>query len=585
MWQGLFLNLLRLRTLVYLTAIACVLFGVRNAAAQTPVASPTPTPAATPSATPPVAQDLQQLPEIAPDYRADQNLVLGLRRVGVEFDQQHPLTVREAITMALTNNKEIEIARENVRISEFDLSAAKGVYEPRLTGLSYYERIKSPSASILTGPSGSLVTSGLAGSVSLSGFTPAFGGSYSSTFSSARNTTTNFLGTGGLNPTFPTNLSFSYTQPLLRGRDFDNNRRVIEIAKKGLSLTDAQFRQRAIEVITNVQRAYWDLVFNMRNLQIQRDAVRDTQTQLEHNRRMVAQGQLAPIDVVQVEAQLTTFEGAVFSALDDTARAENILKFLISEDRNASIWRDVIVPVDPVTLPVPDVNIDSAMQTALASREEVRQSDVAREINQVDQRFFRDQRKPQIDLVGSYSTVGLAGQFDPAGLNPINGLPFPPPPDTLIGGYGTSLSGLLANRYPAFRVGVQINIPLQNRTANAQLGRSLVEGQRIQTQREQLESQIQVEVRNALQAILTSEARLKAAAASRAASEQQYASERRKYDSGLSTLFLVLERQSTLTTARGTELKAQTDLNKAIAELQRATGNALAANNVVATVK
>jgi outer membrane protein len=168
-----------------------------------------------------------------------------------------------------------------------------------------------------------------------------------------------------------------------------------------------------------------------------------------------------------------------------------------------------------------------------------------------------------------------------AGLDP---LPIVPPqtfsPD-LLGGYGQSLQNLAANRYSNFRVGVQINLPLRNRTAEAQLGRSLVEGERIATQREQLEQAIQVDVRNALQSVRSAEARLRAAVATREANEQQFASEQRKLDAGQSTTFLVLERQTALTTSRGLELKAQTDLNKAIADLQRATGNSLSVNSIV----
>jgi len=147
------------------------------------------------------------------------------------------------------------------------------------------------------------------------------------------------------------------------------------------------------------------------------------------------------------------------------------------------------------------------------------------------------------------------------------------------------LQNLAANRYNNFRVGVQLNLPLRNRTAQAQLGRSQVEGERIQTQRAQLEQLVQIDVRNALQAVRTAESRLRAAASARQASEQQYESEQRRFDAGQSTLFLVLERQTALTTARGNELRAQTDLNKSIAELQRATGNALEANNVTVSVR
>jgi outer membrane protein len=168
-------------------------------------------------------------------------------------------------------------------------------------------------------------------------------------------------------------------------------------------------------------------------------------------------------------------------------------------------------------------------------------------------------------------------------LNGLQPLPVPPAatiPSDLIGGFPRSLGNLATNDFNNFRVGVTFSFPLRNRTAEGQLAHSLIEGDRIATQRQQLEQLIQVEVRNALQSVTTAEARLRSAAVARGNAEQQYASEKRKLDVGQSTVFLVLERQTALTIARGSELRAQTDLNKAIAELQRATGNSLAANNV-----
>jgi len=385
-------------------------------------------------------------------------------------------------------------------------------------------------------------------------------------------------------------------------------RRQIEIARKNLSLTDAQFRQRAIDTITNVQRAYWDLVFTLRSLQVQRDAVAVARTQLEHNKRLVNEGQLAPIDVVAAEAQISTYEQRVFGALEEVSRAENNLKNLIAKDQKADLWGQSIVPTDPVDLAVPDVSLPDALKTAMENRPELQQSNVLREINQIDQRFFKDQTKPAIDLVGTYGINGLAGPFGTSRVNPftasslevrerVNELskrfgldPLPDAPvqsiaPDLVGGFGQSVENLLSNRFNNFKVGVQISLPLRNRTAEANLGRSLVEGERIGTQREQLEQTIQVDVRNALQAVRSSEARLRASVATREANEQQFASEQRKLDAGQSTVFLVLERQTALTEARGLELKAQTDLNKAIADLQRATGNALSVNSIVVRVR
>lgn len=552
---------------------------------------------------------IQQIPvpPVASDFRAPQKPLPELNRVGVDMNQQRPLSLRDALSMALANNKDIEVARENVRIAEFDLQGARGIYDPRLNMTAFYERAKNPISSFLSGgQNGAITQSDYTATARLEGETPALGGRYRLDFSSIRLTTNNeFV---ALNPQYPTALTFTYTQPLWRGLRIDQNRRLIEIARKNLSLTDTQFRQRAIETITNVQRAYWDLVFALRSLQVQRDAVSVARTQLEHNQRLVREGQLAPIDVVAAEAQISTYEQGVFSALEEVSRAENNLKNLIAENQQSQLWSESIVPTDPVDLQVPETSLPDALRTAMENRPELQQATLAKEINQIDQRFFKDQTKPAVDLVGTYGINGLAGSISTSGVNPftasnlivrqrvdqlselagLDPLPVVPPqtltPD-LLGGYGQSLESLLGNRYNNFRVGVSIGLPLRNRTAEANLGRSLVEGERIATQREQLEQTIQVDVRNALQAMRSAEARLRAASATREANEQQFASEQRRLDAGQSTTFLVLERQTQLTTARGLELKAQTDLNKAIADLQRATGNALRANSIVVSVR
>jgi len=565
----------------------------RAIAQTTPLPSPTP------------AEQPLQVPSIAIDYRASATKPLPvLSRVGVDMNEQQPLTLHEAIVLALRNNKDIEVGRDNVKIAEYDLLSARGAYDPRLSAQSYYERIRTPATSFLSGAS-KVETSDFTGTARMEGLTPKYGGNYRFDFSSVRQTSNSAFSV--LNPQYPTALTFTFTQPLMRGRRFDLPRRQIEVAKKNLSLTDVQFRQRAIEVITSVQRSYWDLLFALRNLQIQRDSLNDSRSQLEHNRRMVAEGSLAPIDVVAAETQVANFEQAEFSALEDVNRAENNLKNLIAENQQSRIWNVSLIPTDNVDLTVPQVSLTDAMKAATENRQELKQSDLAREINLLDQRLYRDQTKPEIDLVGSYGIVGNAGTLTTTTspftassdqlrarvneLSVLNGLlalpPVPPStiPPNLLGGYWQSLSNLGSNQFNNFRVGLAVSLPLRNRTAEGQLGHSLVEGKRIATQREQLEQLIQVEVRNALQSLQTAGARLRSAAIARTNAEQQYESEKRKLDVGQSTVFLVLERQTALAVARGNELRAQTDLNKAIAELQRVTGNSLSSNNVNVTVR
>lgn len=588
---------------LYLFILILLIFSLSEAKAQ----SAAPTPARTPSVKVDDAQNvqpenLQGVPPIAPQFESEERSLPDLGRVGVDMFEQKPLSLKEAITMALENNKDIEVTRQNVRIAEFELQAARGVYEPRFAGQTFYERAIVPNVSIFS-VNRTTTTGSFAGNAGLTGFIPRFGTILSANFNNQRVTSNNPISI--LSPQYNSSLTFNVTQPLFRGRSFDQNRRVIEIAKRNLSLTDTQFRQRSIEIISNVQRAYWDLTYALRNLQVQRDAVRDAKQQLEHNKRLVEEGQLAPIDIVAAETQVANFEQAVYDALNLAAQAENSLKNLIAQNPDAFIWSESIVPTDSVDLQAPNTTLPEAITLALENRPELEINQKQKDINAIDQRFYREQNKPQIDLTASYSSAGIGGSQNPNFSSPFQRPCNPQSADyqtcllqqqqqlaatqsllQSIGGGGTTYTDIFANRYPTVRVGVQFNLPLLgDKTAKAQLGKSLVEGERLQTQREQIEQLIQVDVRNALQAVRAAEARLRSAAIARAGSKKQYESEQRKLDAGQSDVYKVLERQTALMNARSAELRAQTELNKAIADLQRATGNSLKANNVEARLR
>ncbi len=540
-------------------------------------------------------------PPISPDFEAPLRPLPSADRVGVDVGNQLPLTLNDAIRMALRDSNDIEQSRIDVQIAEYNLTAARGIYDPVASSESYWERSTTPTSSSIggAGASGAVTQTDQTGSARLGGFSPFGGGSYQLDFSSTRLTTTNQ--NVRLNPQYPTAATLTYTQPLLRGLRFDLNRRNIEIAKKNLSLTDAQFRQRAIDVISQVEQAYWDLAFALRNLQVQIDAVKQARLQVESNNRLVAKGVLAPIEIVAASRQLTSFEQNVYTAQEAVTRAENILKTLILPDRTEAVWSRPITPVTPVSLEAPRVPLESALKAAMENRPELAQLKTSGDINDINVRYYRDQTKPQIDLVGAYSTVGLAGTFVSVptssgtslltqrvnDLSVLAGLPLLPDapaissiaPD-LVGGYGQSLRNLMVQNYPTARVGVRISLPLRNRTAEANLGGALALGTRITGQFKQTEQIIEAEVRNAIQSLRSAEARLGAAASSRLSAEELYSSEQRQFRAGTSTLFLVLQRQTDLLAARARELLAQTDLNKSISQLQRATGNTLIANHV-----
>lgn len=544
-------------------------------------------------------------PPIAPNFEAPSRPLPSAERVGVDIANQLPLSLEEAISLALQNNNDIDSAQIDVRIAEFNLRAARGVYDPVLASESYYESRTTPTASTIggAGATGSVTQKDITGAFGARGFSPFAGGSYTFDFNNSRITTSNQNAT--LNPQYPTSLVIGYTQPLWRGLRFDNNRRNIEIARKNLSLTDAQFRQRAIDVIAQVQQAYWDLTFSLRNLQVQIDAVKQARQQLESNQRLVAKGALAPIEIIAATTQVTTFEQNVYTAQEAVTRAENTLKTLMLKDRTNEIWTRPLTPVSEINLEPPRVDLVAAVGDALKNRPEIAQLTTSGEINKIDERYFRDQTKPQIDLVGTYTASGLAGAINtarqtntgtstntliinrinqlsaPAGLQP---LPLPTttgaPPENLVGGYLKSLGNLAGQDFPTYRVGVVVSLPLFNRTAEANLGRTLAQAGQIRNQRLQQEQIIEADVRNAVQTLRSAEARLQSAAAARDSAEKQFESEQRQFRAGTTTFYLVLQRQTELLSARGRELQAQTDLNKAIAIFQRSTGTTLSANNV-----
>jgi outer membrane protein TolC len=554
--------------------------------AQTPAPTATPAPEAIP------------VPTVAPGYENRDLSLPELGRVGVELTNQKTLTMLDAIEMALSNNLDIEVSRKTEEESEFDLKAARGVYQPRLTGQTYYDRTTTPNTSVFSTNQKQTVGT-IVGNAGITAYVPRFGTVLGSQFNNNRFTTDNPISI--LSPQMNTSLGFSITQPLFRGRKFDVNRHNIEIAKRNIHITDTQFRQRAIETVAAVQRAYWDLTYALRNLQVQRDAVRDAKSQLEHNRRLVNEGQLAPIDITAAETQVANFEQAVYDALNTVNLTENVLKGLISPSRENPIWSESITPVETVEQTVPDPALSDAVATALANRPELEINATQRDINRVDQRLYKDQRKPQIDLVAGYTSSGIGGSLNPSFSNPFarSVCVDPASPGCIalqqqqttflqsIGGSPTAYSDIFANKYPSFRIGVNFNIPLfgRDRTASALYGKSLVEQQRLETQRDQLEQNIQIDVRNALQAVRTNEARLRAASIARENTARQYESEQRKLDNGQSDVYRVLERQTALAVAQSAELRARTDLNKSIADYERATGSTLKANNVEAKLK
>jgi len=522
-------------------------------------------------------------------------------RIGVLGDAN--LGINEVIERVLANDRDLAVSRILLEEARYNVTGAKGYYDPRAGLNTYRQRSVTPIASLIGGAAdGKLSQEQYLADPQLSGAS-YFGGTYKLDFSSARTSSdSTFL---SLNPQFPTSLNLSLTQPLWRGLLYDDNRHRLQVAKGNVRLTDAQFRQRVIEIVTQAVEAYWELDFAYRSLEVQIEAVRLAEQQDASNRRQVEQGLLAPIDVVATQTQVATFQQNVFTAQQVLTSAENALKVLMLPDRTDLMWGMALIPQraeqsETGLLP----SLDESIKTALAMRPELSESSISIELNQYDTRLSREQAKPQIDAYANLSLAGLAGNLLPPGPNPFTastaaltnqvnelstlaGLPTLPVvsfgstiPPILVGGYGQSLSALTSGNFTTAQVGVQFSLPLRNRTANAQVAFDVAEGRRLKALRQQTEMAIEQDVRNALQTSSSARSRLEAAITARMYAEQQYSSEQRQFQAGTSTVFLVLQRQTDLISARTREVRARADLGEADANFDRAVARTIEARSI-----
>lgn len=538
-----------------------------------------------------------------------------LTRVGVVSSNMLALSLNDAIRRALQNNNDIEVARDDVRFAEQQLRSLQGVYQPIFSITPQFIENVTPQQSSLggSGTSGKTKTTIFNFGPSITKSFEKGGGTYTLSFANSHTNTSNTFSL--INPYYSSNLSLTIAQPLLRNRSIDNNRHSIRIQKKRLEQTDSDFRQRTIQVISQVQAAYWNLVFALRNQQNQLNSLELARENMRKIEAQISVGAKAPLDRAQVQTDIATREANLFIASQNVSVAENTLKQLMLRDSLAPEWTAQITPTDTPSFDLSPVDLNASLDEARKNRPELRRLNLQKEINSVDIQYFKNQTLPQVDIQSTVATTGLAGTALglPAGTlvplisgNPntsssafllqqvqdiqrrgsfpvavVPSVAFSGAPSDLIGGYGKDLSNLFSFGTRNVTIGVAISFPIHNKTAEANLA-----GARIQ--REQLDASIrsqgqtiEMDVRNAAQSVDTAQRRVVASRLARESAEQQYEGEKKLYEVGRSTTFLLLQRQNELTTARTNELQAQTDYNKALADLQRATSSTLRVNNVV----
>lgn len=538
-----------------------------------------------------------------------------LTRVGIQPSNVLPLSMNDAIRKALQNNNDIEVARDDVRYAEQQLRSLKGFYQPVFGITPQFIQNVSPQQSSLggSGSSGKTTSTIFNFSPSLSKTFETGGGTYTLSFANSHTDTSNSFSL--INPYYSSNLSLQISQPLLRNRSIDGTRRSIRIQKKAIEQTDSDFRQRTIQIISQVQAAYWNLVFALRNQQNQLDSLNLSRQNMRNIEAQISAGVKAPLDRAQVQTDIATRQTLLFSAIQGVTTAENTLKQLMLREPSAPEWTAQLTPTDEPAFDLAQIDLKAALEDAHKNRPELRRINLQKDINSIDIQYYKNQKLPQVDIQSTFAATGLAGNAVsiPAGTTvplisgspntndtafllqqvrdiqaragyPLAIVPLVPasgPPSDLIGGYGKDLRNLLGLGTRNITVGVAISFPIRNQTAEANLAGARIQKEQIEATYRSQDQAIEMDVRNAAQSVDTAQKRVVASRLARESAEQQLAGEQKLYDVGRSTTFLLLQRQNELTAARTNELQSQTDYNKALADLQRATGSTLRMNNVV----
>jgi outer membrane protein TolC len=592
-----------LSALVAITALTTAAWPLQRISAQADDALPSR--ATIPTSIPTML--LPAVPSIAPGYRAPEVAPGGAQIIGVTQQPFVGISLQDAIAMSLLNNPKLAVSASNFRVARYNIVQVKGAYDVALHLEPQSNFSVNPPVNFLdAGPGevgeytpGPIFTSG-PGNISQHQSTSAYGvggqtengASYQAGITQSRtynNTTFN-----AYNPYYLASLNLAVTQPLLKNAGMNATKRQLKLAFINADADTAQTLIDASNTISQVENTYWDLLAAWRDVAIQEEALREAIAQQHSDERLVKRGAAAAIDAVESETQVANFQTDVFRALQTVSQLQNQLKSLVASHAGDPIWAANLVPSTSVEQLPSTSDLSIVVAEAKAKRPEVRQALDRRLAAGVDVVFAKNQSLPQADVQAQYESNGFAGILTPvpklitgyctAPKAPLGGglglSQCPTPPPNTQGSMPWAYHSMWAGYFPTFNLALIVGYPIQGHLARGLRGLASEETTQAKVLMQGVEERIGAEARNALQSYQSALSKLNAARQARESAEAVNASELRKFHNGESTTFLVLQRQLELSQARGSELRAQTQLNESVVELQRVEGTILSSNGV-----
>jgi len=491
------------------------------------------------------------------------------------------ISIDEAVKLGLEQNLGIQIQRYDPQIQDTAVSQARSFWSPQISATLSKQSQSQAVTNSLAGGANSITNGNLFTGASLSQTLP-WGASYTANWNNQRITTNNLFTT--FSPQIASNVNFQFSQPLLRNFSIDAIRNQVALTKKGRELSDIQLDSVIVQTTRAVRNAYWDLSASINNLKAQQESLALSQQSLSDNRKRVEIGTLAPIDIVQAQAEVASNEERVIVAEALIKRAQDNLRALILDPSAADFFATTFEPSDAAPFQEQAIDIDGAVRNALDKRADLRSAKNSVERSDIDIRYLRNQILPDINAQAAYITRGVGG----VQLSSLS------PDDVLAGnfdrrvlanrGFGSVLGDVFQNAYPDWTVGVQIAYPLGSSTAHANLARARLEYQQSQTQLKNVQMQISTQVREAGRNVQTNQKRVQSARASRELQEKKLEAEEKKQAAGMSTSFFVFQAQRDLAQARTLEIQAIADYNKSMVDFEAIQLAPLSGANAFITV-
>ena len=473
------------------------------------------------------------------------------------------LTLDDAVKRALERNLDIAVERLNPQTYDFALASLQANYRPVFNS-NYGMRSATSFTRSQTAGGDILITDTFTGNNGILQNVKWGGGSFAVAFNNNRQAQSDLFATR--NPAISSNLNFVYVQPVLRNFRIDGTRTQLKVTQINQQISESQLRATIVRTVANTRNAYWDYVFTIQAAEVAERSLQLATKLVEDNQARVEVGTLAPLDVVQAQAEQATRRQAVATTQAAVRTAELALKRLIVNGTDDPYWVASVEPVDRPTYSTESLDVADAVRKALSTRTDIDQSRKQIESNDVSIKNLSDQRLPALDVTASYGLAGIGG---PQFVRPPGAALGAPPSQVIPGGFSDTLSTLFNQKAPTWNFAANFSYPLGTSTADANLARARVQQRQTIAQARALELQIATEVTNAALLVESNRERLQAAQVAREFAEKRLEAEQSRFEVGLSTNFFVVQAQRDLRDSENSELRALLDYRRAQVDFER----------------